>query len=299
MKEAPEACQRPADARFRRLVESLQDDSVFLLDLDGRVVSWNAGAEVMKGYSAEEIYGQHISVFYTPEANLVGHPESELSLARSVGRHDEQGWRVRKDASRFWASVRITAMYDDDGNLEGYGKVTHDLTGEKQRSEQASNTLALLRKTVETDALTGAMTRRALDDALAATIRHGGAFCVAMIDLDRFKSVNDQLGHAAGDRVLRNAASAWRGVMREGDVLSRYGGDEFIAVLPGSIQDALAATERLRAGTPDECTCSIGVAAWAQGMLRDQLLAAADAALYEAKAAGGDKVTQHHFDHLS
>jgi len=281
------------------MVETLEDYAVFLLDLNGCIVSWNVGAEDMKGYTSEEIYGEHFSIFYTADAKLVGHPDAELGVARASGRYEEQGWRVRKDASVFWAGVRITAMYDEEGNLEGYGKVIHDLTGEKQRAEQASNTLALLRKTVETDALTGAMTRRALDDALASTIRHGEPFCVAMIDFDHFKLVNDRLGHATGDRVLRNAAAAWREVLRDGDLLARYGGDEFIAVLPGSMEDALAATERVRARTHAYCTCSVGVAAWAPGMQRDQLLAAADTALYEAKAGGGDRVSPHTFDRSS
>jgi diguanylate cyclase (GGDEF)-like protein/PAS domain S-box-containing protein len=277
-------------------VEGLEDCAVFLLDADGLIVSWGVGAEAMKGYRAAEVYGRHFSIFYTADAVLVGHPEAELGIARAVGRYEEHGWRVRKDGSTFWAAVRITAMYDDNGDLEGFGKVIYDLTDEKQQAEQASNTLALLRKTVETDALTGAMTRRALDAALATTIRLGEPFCAAMIDLDNFKRVNDRMGHATGDRILRNAAAAWREVLRSGDLLARYGGDEFIAVLPGGIDDALAAVERLRANTPADCNCSAGVAAWAPGMSRDQLLAVADAALYEAKSQGGDRVARQALD---
>ena len=86
MSEAPEACQRPTDARFRRMVETMEDYAVFLLDLDGFIVSWNVGAEVMKGYASEETFGEHFSIFYTAEAKLVGHPDAELGIARRLSR---------------------------------------------------------------------------------------------------------------------------------------------------------------------------------------------------------------------
>jgi PAS domain S-box-containing protein len=101
-----------SDAVFRRFVDSLRDYAVVLLDVKGQVVDWNSGACALKGYRAEEIIGTHFSAFYTPEAIAVGHPERELALAASTGRYEEEGWRVRKDGTRFWAHVVIVAIFD-------------------------------------------------------------------------------------------------------------------------------------------------------------------------------------------
>jgi PAS domain S-box-containing protein len=110
------------------LVESVQDYAIFMLDPEGVVVTWNRGAERIKGYRADEIIGRHFSAFYTPEAMARDHPSHELETAIEVGRFEEEGWRVRKDGSRFWASVVITALLDSDGGHVGFGKVTRDLT---------------------------------------------------------------------------------------------------------------------------------------------------------------------------
>jgi PAS domain S-box-containing protein len=120
--------------RFRLLLDGVQDYAILMLDPDGRVVSWNAGAERIKGYLAEEILGQHFSRFYPPEDAARGHSEEVLRLALRDGRYAEEAWRVRKDGTRFWASVVISAVRDEKGALRGFAKVTRDLT-ERKRAE--------------------------------------------------------------------------------------------------------------------------------------------------------------------
>jgi PAS domain S-box-containing protein len=110
------------------LVDHVQDYAIFMLDPDGHVATWNRGAERIKGYRADEIIGRHFSTFYTPEAIGRDHPAHELEVATAEGRFEEEGWRVRKDGSTFWANVVITAIFDTDGTHVGFGKVTRDLT---------------------------------------------------------------------------------------------------------------------------------------------------------------------------
>jgi PAS domain S-box-containing protein len=121
---------------FRRLVLSVRDYAIFMLDPEGNVLSWNAGARNLKGYTPEEIIGRHFSTFYTPADRARNHPAFELEVAVREGRYEEEGWRVRKDGSRFWASVTITAVHDEEGRLTGFAKVTRDLT-ERKRNEEA------------------------------------------------------------------------------------------------------------------------------------------------------------------
>jgi PAS domain S-box-containing protein len=123
-----------SDELFRLLVEGVRDYAIFMLDPQGRVASWNRGAELIKGYLPDEILGLHFSVFYPAEAIARGWPEHELQMARSEGRFEDEGWRVRKDGSLFWCNVIITALYDRDDRLRGFAKVTRDLT-ERRRVE--------------------------------------------------------------------------------------------------------------------------------------------------------------------
>ena len=121
---------------YRLLVESVRDYAIFALDPDGYILSWNAGAERFKGYKASEIIGKHFSIFYPRELVAGGFPEFELRTAANTGRFEDEGWRIRKDGSRFWANVVITALRNERGELTGFAKVTRDLT-ERRESEEA------------------------------------------------------------------------------------------------------------------------------------------------------------------
>ena len=126
---------RRNEEMFRLLIESVQDYAIFMLDPEGHITTWNHGAERIKGYRPEEIIGRHFSVFYTAEDIAAGKPQHNLDLARAEGRLEEEGWRVRKDGSRFWANVVITAVHDDKGAMRGFAKVTRDITTRREAEE--------------------------------------------------------------------------------------------------------------------------------------------------------------------
>jgi PAS domain S-box-containing protein len=131
-----EAALEESERRFRLFVENVRDYAIIQLDPEGRIRTWNAGAQRMKGYSAEEIVGRHFSCFYSPEDLASRKPELELKAAAETGRSEEQGWRIRNDGSRFWAHVTITPIRDRSGTLLGFAKITRDDT-ERQDAEQA------------------------------------------------------------------------------------------------------------------------------------------------------------------
>ncbi|QSI31123.1 PAS domain S-box protein [Variovorax sp. RKNM96] len=125
---------RASEERFRLMVDGVKDYAIFMLDPGGYIVSWNTGAKANKGYEAHEIIGKHFSVFYPADVAATGFPDQELKTAREVGRFEDEGWRVRKDGSRFWASVVITALFDETGQHRGFAKVTRDLTDRRRIS---------------------------------------------------------------------------------------------------------------------------------------------------------------------
>ena len=132
-----EALLRESEEQFRLLVDSVRDYAIFMLDPGGRVATWNVGAEHIKGYRAEEILGQHFSIFYPEEKIAERFPQYELDVAAREGRFEDEGWRIRKDGSRFWANVVITALRNAKRELIGFAKVTRDLTERRAGEEQA------------------------------------------------------------------------------------------------------------------------------------------------------------------
>jgi PAS domain S-box-containing protein len=135
-RKAAEQVLHRSEEQFRLLVQGVSDYAIYLLDLEGKVTNWNLGAQRIKGYFANEIVGQHFSLFYTDGDRAAGVPQAALETASRDGRFEKEGWRVRKDGSRFWAHVIIDAIRDDDGTTIGYAKITRDITQRKKAEEE-------------------------------------------------------------------------------------------------------------------------------------------------------------------
>ena len=288
---------------FWLLVNSIRDYGIFLLDEDGLVQSWNSGAQLITGYEAEEVLGRHFALFYEPAEVEGGWPQRELALAARGGRVEDEGWRLRKNGQRFWASVVTTAMQSADGAVCGYSTIMRDLTERKQREEDLKRSVERSRQLwtqAIKDPLTGAFNRRYMLDQLRGALERAQWVTASLmvIDIDHFKTINDRFGHVTGDTVLVGIAALARRLSRDSDLLFRLGGDEFVLYLPGVTgSGALAIAERLRAGvehsglTPDrKVTVSIGLAELQAGDDPEKWLQRADAALYEAKNAGRNRI---------
>lgn len=150
LRRQAEAALRDSEERFRLLVAGVVDYAIFMLDADGRVASWNAGAQRIKGYAAEEILGRHCSVFYPPEDVAAGKVEQSLKAALREGHFEDEGWRLRKDGSRFFAQVALTPMRDPSGELRGFAKVTRDVTERRQTELALAENEARLRAILDT-----------------------------------------------------------------------------------------------------------------------------------------------------
>ncbi|MFN3728016.1 MAG: PAS domain S-box protein [Allosphingosinicella sp.] len=152
-KRDAEKALKESEERFRMLVQSVKDYAIYMLDTDGRVTNWNSGAQLIKGYGAQEIVGEHFSRFYTEEDRAAGEPERALETARTKGKYEKEAWRVRKDGTRFWASVLLDPIYDESGELTGYAKVTRDITERKKAEEALEEARAALYQSQKLQAL--------------------------------------------------------------------------------------------------------------------------------------------------
>src|SRR5437764_13071225 len=134
---------------YRLLVQEVKDYAIFMLDPKGTVLSWNAGVQRLNGYSPKEIIGKHFSIFYEKNDVANKKPQRELETASMEGRVEDEGWRLRKDGTRFWANVVITALHDDKGKLRGFAKVTRDMTERRKAEDALRNQAAQLEKRVQ------------------------------------------------------------------------------------------------------------------------------------------------------
>jgi PAS domain S-box-containing protein len=163
---------RESNEVFRMMIEAVKDYAISMLEVDGRIASWNAGAERLKGYCKQEIVGQHFSKFYTTGDKAAHKPEQELETAARLGRAEDQGWRIRKDGTQFFADVVITAVRDSIGQLKGFAKVTQDITARKNAEHQLYETSSLLRTVLDSAT---EMSIIATDPSLTIKVFNGGA----------------------------------------------------------------------------------------------------------------------------
>ena len=409
------------EERFRILVEGLHDYAIFMLDPHGNVLTWNSGAEDIKGYTSDEIIGQPFSRFYSAEDIARARPQEVLQIAAATGRFEEEGWRMRKDGSHFWADVVCTAMKDPAGNLRGFSTITRDISerrgmearyrglleaapdamveinrggeivlvnlqAERQfgylrdelvgqnvsriipkgfaeyrpthrtefpevpiaqplatamelrgRRKDGSNfpveillspvespegtliiasmrditqrkksedQLVKMSHSAQHDVLTNLPNRLLLYDRITRAIsfaqRQRKQLAVLFVDLDHFKRINDSLGHAVGDKLLRSIAGRLIASVRRSDTVSRLGGDEFVVLLSQieHAEDAAFSAQKILAAliaphqienTQLTINVSIGISSYpGDGQDAQSLMSSADAAMYDAKKQGRD-----------
>lgn len=289
-------------ALIKEIYSSAHDYGIFTMDLDGLITTWNSGAERIIGFSSEEIIGVNSAVIFSTEDRSNEKPEEEMRIANTTGRAEDYRWHKRKDGSLFWADGVLTQLHDTNDLHIGYLKIFRDITDRKLAETE-------MYRMANSDRLTGLANRYAFEshagELLSLNSRTRQALALLLIDLDRFKEVNDSLGHYAGDMLLQQAAQRMRDILRESDYLARLGGDEF-ALLQPDIHSMHAGAELAsklvhvlsepfqieeRAIT---ISASIGIAVCPHdaGDL-DQLLKKADLALYRAKKDG--KARYHYF----
>lgn len=285
--------------RFHAVFDHVRDHSICAIDNGGLVEEWNPSLSRSDGWAAEDIVGRHVGMFHPTEEGEAEAIETLLEEARRVGSVEIKGWRIRKDGSRYWGNTVITARSDAEGRVQGFVVIAQDLT-ERERVEGELLRLAT------TDPLTGAFNRRygqtCIEKEHQRRQRYGNEFALMFMDVDNFKAVNDHYGHTAGDTVLCALVRLCEESLRNVDVVIRWGGEEFLVLLPETdLGDAERLAQRLRRKISEflfetsaadvQITVSIGVAGpRASSESYDEIVMRADEALYDAKAAGRNRV---------
>lgn len=287
-----EAEARLSERKFKLLVEGITDYAIYLLDPNGTVLNWNAGAQRAKGYVASEIVGQNFARFYSSQDQSAGLPQKGLKTALREGRFEAEGPRYRKDGSSFWAHVVIDPIYEDDGTHFGFAKITRDRTEHNRNAEK-------IRYLARHDSLTGLPNRARFIERLDAVLETSRAtsnqVAVVAIDLDGFKAINDTHGHAVGDLLLQQLAERMNASLTMDELVGRFGGDEFIALKTFTDPEALTGfIGRLRKALTEPISiaqrnflpgASLGIAVYPDDAEhRDKLLDNADLAMYRAKS---------------
>jgi PAS domain S-box-containing protein len=185
---------------FRKFIEVVEDYAILRLDTEGNISSWNAGVKAILGYEEKEIIGKPISILFSLSDQKKGKAARELKAARTKGSYIEDGLRMKKDGTIFFASITTTAIKDNKNKLQGYSKIIRDIT-ERREAEETIKFQALH------DTLTGLINRKGLDEHFnnSKTLLNKKKLAVLFLDLDRFKNINDTLGHGIGDSVLKEA----------------------------------------------------------------------------------------------
>ena len=296
LSERATALHRESEERFRLLLDGIRDYAIFMLAADGSVASWNGGAETLIGYSESEILHRRFDVIYAGPVEHSGDPGQMLDLNRIKGRFNSVSRCRRKDGTDFIADLVITPLRDDTrGRLRGYACVIGDITGSFEAE-------ARVRYLAHHDVLTGLPNRTLFLERLRVALERAAQLdtrlALMFLDLDRFKFINDTLGHAVGDLLLQKVTERLRAGLTESATLARLGGDEFTVVLENVSSRAAAAqvAERVRNqfNSPFQVgdhelfvSSSIGVTIFPDdGSRSDELLRNADVAMYRAKEAG-------------
>ena len=283
-----------ADTWMAAIFSNVNDFACFSLDSAGMINSWNPSGVRQTGFSAEDVLGQTLDRFRPGGEQIPGQISDYLDCARREGWHLHEDRCLTRDGRSFWCQILITAS-EDTGSLTCFSVVLRDVTERKMTTDE-------LRRLLTTDHLTGAANRARFFEMAATEValshRYARPTSVLMIDADHFKRINDTFGHAVGDFVLQSLVGRCQPILRSIDVLARFGGEEFVVLLPGTdINGALEVAERICKSVDNELvkvehglihvTVSIGCVSMGQGVDDlDALLKAADVALYQAKQFG-------------